>query len=155
MRARIAIFLLALALLPQSGCIMLPIPTADRKILEGKPVSPEQFAFLSPGVTTKEQVDNRLGKPDVIWEEARVYGYNWVMRSGVLFWAVGGGYSGAAGLADIPSHHVLLIQFDRRDRVRRFESVVRPPLKPYGDFLKEWVKDAGKSQSVSLNRGKE
>jgi hypothetical protein len=65
---------------------------------------------------------------------------NWVMRSGVLFWAVGGGYTGAAGLADIPSKHALLIQFDRRNRVRRFESVVRPPLKPYGDFHKEWVK---------------
>ena len=142
MRARIVILLLASALL-QSGCIILPVPTAERKVLEGKPVAPEQLAFLSSGATTKEQVVDRLGEPDVIWEEARVYAYNWVMRSGVLFWAVGGGYTGAAGMEDIPSNHVLLIQFDRSGRVRRHESVVRSPLKSYGDFLKEWVKRSG------------
>ncbi len=150
MRARILIIVLACsALLPQGACIVLPIPTPERKVLQGKPVAPEQLAFLSPGVTTGKQVVAHLGRPDVIWEEARVYGYNWVMRRGILFWAVGGGYSGAAGITEIPNQHVLLIQLDRQDRVRRFESVVRPPLKSYGDFIKEWVKDSGKTRAKS------
>jgi hypothetical protein len=142
MRARVVIFLLASALL-QSGCIMLPIPTPEKKVLQGKPVTPEQIAFLSPGDTTSAQVVARLGKPDIIWEEARVYAYNWVLRSVVLFWAVGAGGRGAAGLEDLEGRHALLIQFDRHDRVLRYESVVRPPLKSYGDFLKEWVKKPG------------
>lgn len=139
MHARMIVPLLFLVLIIQTGCILLPIPTQDRKVLAGTPVTNEQLVFLVSNVTTKSEVIEHLGIPDVIWEEARLFAYNWVARQGILIWAVGGGYSGAAGISDIPQRYILLIQFDDQDRVQHFERAVRPSDKSYGGFLKEWV----------------
>jgi hypothetical protein len=126
-----------------AGCVMVPIPTGEGKVLDGKPITEEQLAFLSPGVTTTQEVVERLGKPIVIWEEARVFVYNWKMRQGILFWAVGGASQGAmaggAGMTDIPRHYLLLIRFDEQERVRYFERAVCPLNVSYSEFLKEWV----------------
>lgn len=150
MHRRMFVPLLLCAMISQAGCI-LPIPTQERKVLAGKPVTEEQLVFLSPDTTKKEEVLDRLGSPDVIWEEARLFAYNWVMRRGILLWAVGGGYSGAAGSWDIPKRYMLLIQFDDKDRVRRFDRAVWPPHKSYGVFLKEWISNPDKKPSEGLD----
>lgn len=150
-RVRKLVPLLFCVLILQSGCIFLPIPVEERKVLAGKPVTEEQLAFLTAGATTKNEVMTRLGTPDVIWEEARLFAYNWEMRQGILLWAVGAYYSGAAGMSDIPKHYVLIIQFDDQDRVRRFDRAVRSPYKSYGDFLKDWVSASDRKSSDELN----
>ena len=152
MRVRMIIPLLLCALISQIGCIVLPLPSQERKVLAGTPVTEEQLVFLAPNVTTKSEVMTRLGSPNVIWEEARLFAYNWEMRQGILIWAVGAYYSGAAGMSDIPKHYMLLIQFDDQDRVQRFERAVRPSYKSYGDFLKEWIGDSNKKSSEISNQ---
>jgi len=152
MRVGMIVPLLFCALISQTGCILLPIPAQEYKVLAGTPVTEEQLVFLASNVTTKSEVIDRLGSPDVIWEEARLFVYNWVVRQGILIWAVGGGYSGAAGISDIPKHYMLLIQFDDQDRVQRFERAVRPSYKSYGDFLKEWIGDSDKKSSEELDQ---
>jgi len=152
MHVRMIIPLLFCSLISQTGCILLPIPTQERKVLAGTPVTNEQLSFLASDVTMKSEVIDRLGSPDVIWEEARLFAYNWAVRQGILIWAVGGGYSGAAGISDIPKRYILLIQFDDQDRVQRFERAVRPAYKPYGDFLKEWIGDSDKKSYERLNQ---
>ena len=152
MYARMIIPFLFCALISQTGCVFLPIPTQERKVLAGNPVTEEQLVFLDPNVTTKSEVMTRLGSPNVIWEEARLFAYNWEMRQGILIWAVGAYYSGAAGMLDIPKHYMLLIQLDDQDRVQRFERAVRPPYKSYGDFLKEWIGDSYKKSSEISNQ---
>lgn len=102
--------------------------------------------------TTRSEVVARLGNPDVIWEEARLFAYNWEMRQGILVWAVGAYYSGAAGVADIPRHYMLLIRFDDQDRVQRFERAVRPARETYGDFLKEWIRNSDKANRGDATR---
>lgn len=119
-----------------SGC--LAVPLSEPKVLEGAEVTPEQLEFLAAGVTTRDEVVERLGQPDIEWEDARVFSYDWDMRWGVLIWAVGGYSVGYVGITDIPVHHLLLIEFDEDWRVRRFEHVVRDELKPYSDLLLEW-----------------
>ncbi len=133
-----ALLICAVAFL--AACVVLPVPTPERKVLEGTPVAEEQLDFLSAGVTTKQDVVDNLGDPDLIWEDANLFGYDWVMRQGILLWAVGMGYGGAGGAEDIPKHYSLLIQFDEHDRVQRFERAIRPAMKSYGDFLKDWVR---------------
>jgi hypothetical protein len=155
MRIRMFIPVLLCAMMPLNGCMLLPIPTTERKVLAGKPVTQEQLAFLAPNITTKEEVKERLGSPDVIWEEAYLFAYNWVVRQGVLIWAIGGGYSADAGLMDIPKRYVLLIQFDEQARLRRFERVVRPEFKSYGALLKEWVRSSEKTPPQGSNNRKE
>jgi hypothetical protein len=152
MRLRRIMPLLFCVLISLNGCILLPIPTQEYKVLAGTPVTEEQLVFLAPNITTKSEVTARLGSPDVIWEDARLFAYNWVVRQGILIWAVGAGYSGRTGILDIPKRYMLLIQFDEQDRVQRFERAVRPSYKSYGDFLKEWIGDSDKKSSEGLNK---
>jgi outer membrane protein assembly factor BamE (lipoprotein component of BamABCDE complex) len=140
MNHRSLIFLLCVSL-SLVNCVMVPIPTKEDKVLAGKPVTKEQLAFLRPKITMKQEVIERLGSPNVIWEDARVFVYNWEMRQGILFWVVGAYYTGGAGMTDIPKHYLLLIQFDEQDLVRRFERAACPFNKSYSEFLKEWVKN--------------
>jgi outer membrane protein assembly factor BamE (lipoprotein component of BamABCDE complex) len=121
---------------------MVPVPTGEDKVLAGKPVEEEQLAFLTPRATTKQEVLEHLGNPIVIWEDARVFVYNWKMRQGILFWAAGAYYTGGAGMTDIPKHYLLLIQFDEQDLVLHFERAVCPMHKSYSECLTEWVRNA-------------
>lgn len=152
---RACVVLLPCVMILLQGCVVLPIPTQEHKVLAGKPVTPDQLAFLKPGVTTQSEVIKRLGGPDAIWEDARLYVYEWTMRQGILIWAVVGGYTGTGGVENIEKRHMLLIQFDERDRACRFEQVVRPAFKPYGKFLKEWLVNSKPTQPQATTNGRE
>ena len=132
-----------------SGCVV-PIPTPENKVLAGTRVAEEQLTFIELQETTKDTVLSRLGEPKIIWEDARIFVYEWEERRGVLIWALGGGYSSAFGAADIPARYVLIIQFGDTGRVQRFERTTRPALKSYGDFLREW---ANQPRSIPLEGG--
>ena len=137
--------LYGLALL-QAGC-MLPVPLSENKVLAGKSISEYRLSFLQSKSATRQDVEERIGKPDILWEDERVYVYDWDMRQGVLLYAMGGGYSGAAGLQEIPRHHLLIIRFDEQDRVADFARTTRPMLQPYANFLREWLsKSSGKAE---------
>lgn len=127
------------ATLTLAGCIVLPIPTGEDKVLAGTPVADEQLAFLAPGRTTKAEVVERLGQPGVVWEDARVFVYRWDLRQGILLWAVGAHVTGGFGKTDLPSHHQLLIQFDEDERVQRFEHQKRPSGTSLADSIREWL----------------
>ncbi len=122
-----------------AGCVMMPIPTAEDKVIDGRQVTEEQLSFLTPKITTKQEVLERLGNPVVIWENAHIFVYNWKMRQGIMFWAYGAYYTGGAGMTDIPKHYLLLIQFDEQDLVSHFERTVCPMDMSYKECLMEWV----------------
>jgi outer membrane protein assembly factor BamE (lipoprotein component of BamABCDE complex) len=153
MNPRILIAALLWATLTLGGCVAVPVPTKEDKVLSGRPVTEEQIAFLTPKVTTKQEVIEQLGNPNIIWEDARVFVYNWEMRQGVLFWAAGATYSGAVGAKDIPKYYLLLIQFDDQERVLRFERTVRPSSQPYAEFLKEWIRKTDTSDANDPKEG--
>lgn len=119
---------------------MVPVPVSEDKILAGKQVTEEQLLFLTAGVTTKQEVLERLGSPRVIWEDTGIYVYNWQMRQGILFLVWGAHYTGGFDMKDIPRHYLLFIRFDEQDRVRRFERAVCPLHRSYADCLREWEK---------------
>ncbi len=119
-----------------SACIPIPIPADE--VTSGHEISEEEVLFIESGVTTKQQVLERLGDPSVIWEDERVVAYNWDhvgLRVANVF---AGGYTAGVVVLDVPSHYVLLIQFDEADRVKKFERTTIPP-RSYGPFLREWV----------------
>jgi len=128
-------FFLSVMLLME-GCIMAPVPTKEDRVLAGKPVTDAQLSFLTPKITTMGEVVERLGKPNIIWEDARVFVYHWDMRQGILFWAV---MWTPGGMEDIPKHYLLLIRFDEQGRVLRFARTTRPLSQPLADFLQKWL----------------
>jgi hypothetical protein len=137
------------------GCIMIPVPTSENKVLAGNPITEEQMTFLIPHVTTQQEVVEQLGQPVVVWEDARLFVYNWKMRQGILFWAVGGASQGAmtggGGMKDIPKHYLLLIKFDEKSRIQRFERAVCPISKTYLECLKAWERKSSEGFPVDVH----
>ncbi len=76
MNPRLFLFLLSLLVLALASCVMLPVPTRESKVLAGKPVTDEQLSFLKQQVTTTQEVVERLGNPNIIWEDGRVFVYS-------------------------------------------------------------------------------
>lgn len=137
LRYFIVLPLFAVSLL--SGCVILPIPTGEKKVLAGAAITQEQLSWLVPNTTTKKEVIDLLGIPTMAWEKDRLFVYNWIMRQGVLIVAVP--YV-APEIGNIPKRYVLLVQFDEQDRIRRFERVVRPEFdsfQSYKDFVNKWA----------------
>lgn len=124
------------------GCLAIPVPTSGKKVLSGRPVDDEQLAFLTPAVTTRREVIERLGNPNILWEDARVFAYSWEVRQGAVYWVAYGGF----GREDLPEHHLLLIQFDEHGRLSRFERTIRPASQLYADFLEKWVGQPGPTE---------
>lgn len=133
------------------GCVILPIPMPEDKVMAGRPVTEFQQSFIRPGETTREEVIRHLGQPFIIWEDARVFIYRWDMRQGILVWAPiwpSGQVWGTpiwtpnldrADILDVPKHYLLLIQFDGNNIVRRFERTTRHPSRTVPEFLMDWL----------------
>jgi hypothetical protein len=134
------LFIMIIPLLFIQGCIMLPIPS--EKVIAGHQMTNKELNFIRPGITTKEEVVERLDDPDMIWQEERIFAYNWQTTWGVLLWVVAAGYGyGDYGAEDIgQKNYVLLIRFDPNDRVERFEATKRSKSDSYGEHLKKWIK---------------
>jgi hypothetical protein len=124
---------------------LVPIPTTEAKLLEGKRLKEEDLDFLTPGMT-KQEVAERLGSPTVIWEDARVFAYEWVVRQGEL---VGIAITPAPVpvWGDIPKTYRLLIQFDEQDKILRFERK-SSTFQSLPDALREFVAQPETAPSV-------
>lgn len=141
------IWLLFLMVFASQACLVIPLP--ESKVLSGTQITDEDLLFLQPSVTTKADVIGLLGEPTVFWEDENVIAYDWEMRQGILLWAIGGGYSGAAGAMDIPKDYVLLIQFDQNDQLKRFETTTPSPFDSYGEHLLDWIEQQEERESTS------
>ena len=118
----------------------IPIPTGEDKVLFGRQVADEQLAFIQRGVTTKGEIIDGLGQPDVFWEDERIFAYDWHMRWGVGIPLCGGPIPASCGPnLDIPKYYRLLIRFDPSDRVERYEVTVPSAFDSYGKQMEEWL----------------
>jgi len=142
--------LLATAFLILAGCLYIPTPSGAT--LAGREVKDEDLAFLQPGVTSKEDVEARLGNPTFLWRNENVFIYRWVEKKGVLLWAIAGHYNAAFGATDISKEVAFLVKFDADDRYMNSETRDKPPMKSFGDFLLEW-RDSQKSRDVQPGEG--
>ena len=94
-----------------SSCIVIPTPWTDDKI------SKEEISIITPGLSTKDDVLNKFGEPDVIWEigdQERVFVYKWERLRAI--WILAGGYNATGG--SINTDEALLILFDETDHVK-------------------------------------
>ncbi len=145
----INIWIAALAWL-LAGCLYIPTP--GRKAFEGREVKADDLAFLQPAETGKEEVIRRLGQPTVFWRDENILIYRWVKLRGVLLWVAPAQYTGVAGLLDVTQEFAFLIKFDRDDRFLSSETLEKPLMKPYGQFLLEW-RDAQRARGWRPHTG--
>ena len=126
-------------LLLLAACVVIPIPLGEGHVSEGRELPPALLAAIRPGLTTCAEATATLGEPAAIWEEQDVLVWQWDRVRWMLFWAAGGYGGGAAGLADLPDHHMVLAQGAPDGVVRRLTHAERPLGEGYGDFLRRWL----------------
>lgn len=128
-RAAAAIIGLIILLLTE-GCIMIPTPWVKGKYTQ------EDLSGFTAGLSTKDDVLNKFGPPDIIWETERVYVYRWNRKWGVTFFYIF--LFPVFDFERIDTDEALLVLFDQEDRVVRIEQATRSTGDSFGKFLTKW-----------------
>jgi hypothetical protein len=145
MKAKIKIFAILSVFMFSYGCVAI-LPTTENKVLSGEKISNKQLVFIEKDVTSKSEIIDQLGPPDIHLIDKNIFAYNWETRQGIILWAIGYGLSGQAGIIDIPKNYVLLIQLDDEDIVKNYEITTQSWYESYGDHLMEWIQEDEKSE---------
>lgn len=113
-----AIFLCLLALVVMAGCILIPVPTGE------KPYYAKAIPNLEVGVTSKSEVLQEFGVPDVTYHRGTELIYittqeSWKVAWGFIIPLPGGGAGG--GVETLHKRFVLSVSFDTKDVLSEFE----------------------------------
>ncbi len=126
-----------------AGCIVIPIPTPEHGLLEGRgEIAESDISFLKEGETTREEVVLRFGEPDLVLHDQRILVYHWEVVHGYVYVAVGGPGGAAGDEEPIPKTYLIMLEFDEKGRLKRFErsgSIWRGA----ETRINEWITDGG------------
>ena len=129
------LIILIVSLLGLQACI-IPIPWASDRF------SIDQVSTVTAGLSNKDEVLGKFGKPDVIWETEQkedIFIYKWERLRALIF-IPGAGAAAGGGLA---TDEALLILFNRDNCVKRIEKTTKSAFESYGDFLTRWLGQNG------------
>ena len=115
----IRVLLLICLLTP--GCLIVPTVRHSRSDQHRWMITEESIEFIELGSTTRTQVLLKLGEPDYVWDDGARFLYYWKTTDAVFLWAVGYGYSGAAGAEDIGWDWGLYLRFDPAGIIQEVE----------------------------------
>ena len=143
--AKIRLVAVTLLVLSCLGACVIPYPQ-NHDIGRAVTVDP---LTIKVGETTKNNVIERLGEPDAIWIDERIFAYSWVhVSSGVVVIIAGAGGAGFVWAGDAGgSHELLLIQFDPGNLVQRVDRTQKPSGVGMGEFLRAWAKGGTNAKS--------
>ena len=111
--------------------------------MSGDKISDNQLVFIEKGITSKSEVIDQLGLPDIHLIDKNIFAYNWQTRQAIVVAIV---YGGGIQAEDIPKNYVLLLRFDSEDIVKNYEITTRSWFESYGDHLMEWSQENEKSE---------
>ncbi len=132
---------LVLAGIFMAGCVVLPTPAKSRTRGQQAADAPHP---LTPGKTTRDEIQAVFGPPTAVWEEARVWIYAWDESKGGWFWLVFGGLGGGAGGYErVWEKKIALLRFDGQGVLADLSIEDRPKFKEIGQRLVHWVYGAG------------
>jgi hypothetical protein len=131
-------------LLVVQGCMVLPVPNQP---IAGTRIEANQLQFIQPGVTSRACVLKELGPPDGNFEDLQVIAYGWESSAYLGVWITPTGDTGAQMLG---KPHVLLIEFDENEHVRRFELTGRGLHDTIRSRAVAWAKAGTNSAALRL-----
>ena len=124
------LIILIVSLLGLQACI-IPIPWASDRF------SIDQVSTVTAGLSNKDEVLGKFGKPDVIWETDQkedVFVYKWErVRAFIIL------YPAPGAVGPVSTDEALLILFNRDKYVKRIEKATKSAFESYGDFLTRWL----------------
>ena len=121
--ARIRLLLALCAAVLCWGCLVVPlrVPTKTRTP-SGELKQKVDPSFISTGVTTREEVVQKLGWIDTGVRDDHFFFGRWVESTWGVVWAAGGYGAGGAGWNRNWNVHNLLLDFDEKGVVRQITS---------------------------------
>lgn len=142
-----------------TGCAMLavPIPAGKREAISGQVIDKADVAFISVGVTTRDEVVQKLGQNFRTRGSGAPISYSWEKKGGDIYYAgLIASYGGAAAGAGKDSRtwsswRGLFVEFDATNRVRRFEFLKLKLSQSVDEQRDQWE---AKGQSKSNQRAK-
>ncbi len=105
-----------------SGCIAVPYPSP--RVLEGREVTEASLKGLRVNETTRTQVLERFGPPDIDFVDQHVIAYAWAGIQNRVFVATFVGSPGSPVLTLM--RRALLVRFDADNKVAAFSIIDRP-----------------------------
>lgn len=133
---------LLVAMISLSGCVM---PWPHHEVYEGSEITPESLNWLQRGETTRLQVLQNLGAPDVDFVDEHVIAYAWSGTAYYLHFALGFHY----GEQPIRMRRAFLVEFDVAGRVIDFSFIDRPTKDiQYDVFAQSGSKPSGNWKEV-------
>lgn len=136
------LFLACCCLCLHPGCLAIPIPQGSKNIVTyGKKVEETQLSFIVPGQTTKVEVIEKIGQPNLMLDDLGVMAYGWKMLVAyvpyVLF------LRGDAGIEKLDYQCLLLMSYDDRGVIHRSEivrySAVASSTKTIEELTRQWA----------------
>jgi len=134
---------LMLVFLVSTGCVMLPLPTSP-KTVAGTEVQEEPTTFIQPGLTTREEIEWRLGEPDWEFDDIGIIAYKWIKHEWNIFWVAAGG---AGGVLESGKNYILFFLFDIDQKVTAHEIVNQSW---WFTTVRETARNWAEKQGVSL-----
>jgi len=119
-----------------SGCAAVVVPTPENEVLSGRKITNENIAFIEQGVTSRNDVIQELGPPDMDFNDLQTIAYSWEVLDSYMPWVIAGG---GAGVEKIGKPYALLIAFDKDDNVLNFEIRERWPLDTLRGHALKWI----------------
>jgi hypothetical protein len=107
-----------------TGCLVIPIHKPTRA-MGANGLAPEQIdiTFIQDGVTTREEVLQRLGWMDMEVKNTQFFVGRWVSSEWGVFWAATSEYQAGGGWNRSWNRQTLLIGFDSKNLVRQHQVV--------------------------------
>lgn len=133
------ITLLSFFLLVLMGCAAIIVPVPEGKVMSGRKITSENTAFIKQGITRRNDVLKELGRPDMDFKELRTVAYTWEVLGAYMPWVIGGPYSAVGGVKEISKPYILMINFDKEDRVSKFVIKERWPLDTVRSHAMKWI----------------
>lgn len=118
-----------------TGCVV--VPSCSRKASFGNRITSSDLSFVRAGVTTCDEFTQRFGPPWTNYAELSVSVYYW--ETVKYHWAFLSFYPSGGVIVDVPQLHVLVIEFDRDDRVRKQAILKHPGSVTTKELATKWV----------------
>ena len=128
---QVAVGLLAVATcVALPGCVMVPVRAPTHIVGPAGKVKTLDVKFLTPTVTNREEVRQKLAEVSAVADFEHFYWARWGQSKWAVAWAVGGGYQGAGGVDRLWGSENLIVRFDDSGTVSESRRVSDKELAP-------------------------
>jgi hypothetical protein len=122
-----------------AGCVIVPVPSPEKRVVSGHPVVEDEVHLIAAGGQDANAIKARLGEPLADFGPGRVYVYGWTVKKGSILWAVGGAGAAAAGIEPWVVSHLLFIAFDTEGKVLTAGTSDFKPSETLAKQVRDWL----------------